>query len=65
MTLLETYETEYPEAEYIAVFEGEEFPEELEPDYADEYLETHGDRVVENCWYYNHNKLLVAQLIEE
>lgn len=64
MTLQEVYE-KYPEAEFIAVFEGEDFPEELEPDYADEYLETHAEREVVNYWYYEHNSLIVAQLKEE
>ena len=66
MTLLEVYETKYPEAKYIAVFEGKGFPDprDLEPDYADEYLETHGDREVVDYWYSEENKLIVAQLKE-
>lgn len=66
MTLLEVYETKYPEAKYIAVFEGKESPDprNIEPDYADEYLETHGDREVVDYWYSEENKLIVAQLKE-
>lgn len=66
MTLLEVYETKYPEAKYIAVFEGKELPDprNIEPDYVDEYLETHGDREVVDYWYSEENKLIVAQLKE-
>ena len=66
MTLLEVYETKYPETKYIAVFEGKELPDpkNIEPDYADEYLETHGDREVVDYWYSEENKLIVAQLKE-
>ena len=64
MTLLEVYETKYPEAKYIAVFEGKEFPDprDLEPDYADEYLETHGGYEVTNYEYYEKYDVLLVEL---
>ncbi len=49
MTLQELYETKYPKAGFISIYENGSAGS---PDYADEYLETHGGYEVIDHEYY-------------
>ena len=60
MTLKELHKTKYPNAPFIGVFER---PEKfIYPDYADEVLETHGDKEVINYNYQEKKGVLIVKL---
>lgn len=60
MTLRELYEQDYPEVMWIGVYEGPRV--KIVPDYADEYLETHGDYEVIGHAYDPIHDVLVVEL---
>jgi len=59
MTLQELYETKYPKAGFISIYENGSAGS---PDYADEYLETHGSYEVEDYEYYEKYDVLLVEL---
>ena len=65
MTLAELYDNQYPNANLIGVYEKDERGnmKPLEVDFADEYLETHGERVVKDHYYSMRKNVLVVELI--
>ena len=65
MTLAELYDNQYPNANFIGVYEKDEKGnmKPLEVDFADEYLETHGDRVVKDSYYSKKRNALIVELI--
>lgn len=61
LTLRELYETEYPDVMWIGIYEGPDI--NIIVDYADEYLETHGDYEVINYGYNkDNNGVLIVEL---
>lgn len=60
MTLRELYEQQYPDTMWIGVYEGPGV--NIIPDYADEYLETHGDYEVIRHAYSSKDDVLIVEL---
>ena len=67
MTLKELYEQKYKNVPYIGFLEYDENGKikKIYPDYADEILETHGERVVKNEYYSKAKHVLVVELKED
>ena len=63
ITLAELVESEYPDVPMIGIYEGPD--QTIYPDYTDEYLETHGDRIVVDHYYSTSKNVLVVELEEE
>lgn len=63
ITLAKLVESEYPDVPMVGVYEGPGTT--IYPDYTDEYLETHGDRIVKNYYYSTAKNVLVVELEEE
>ena len=57
ITLRKLVETQFPNVPLIAVY-VEEGP--IYPDYTDEYLETHGDKIVKSYYYSEAKNVLVV-----
>ena len=60
MTLRELVETKYPHVSMIGIYEGPD--KTIYPDWADEYLETHGDYEVVDHYYSEKKDVLVVEL---
>lgn len=67
MTLKELYETKYANVAFIGLYEtdknGKVVP--IYPEYADEMLETHGDKIVDEHFYSAEKDVLVVILKED
>lgn len=59
MTLQELYESKFPAVRFISVSQNHEA---TSPDFADEYLETHGGYEVTNYEYYEKYDVLLVEL---
>ena len=60
MTLNQLYKKQYPNVSYIAIYDGLE--KKIYADYADEYLETHGDCEVVDSQYAKEKDVLIVEL---
>lgn len=67
MTLKELYEKEFPKTPFICIYWRDEngVAHDVQKDYADEFIETHGDKVVKDYGYAERFKALVVQLAKE
>lgn len=63
MKLKELYKKEFKKVQFIGVYEEDENgnPKPIYPDYADEYLETHGNMEVKDYQYSQKYDCLVVE----
>ena len=63
MKLKDLYEKEFKGVKFIGVYELDDKgnPKQIYPDYADEYLETHGDKEVKDHAYSKKHDCLVVE----
>ena len=62
MTLKELHETKYPKVDMIGTFDPNNPTKPIYPEYADELIETHGDKEVVDHTYSEKRRVLVVVL---
>ena len=62
MTLEELHKTKYPKVALIGIFDPNNPTKPIYPDYADELIETHGDKEVVDHMYSDKKGVLVVAL---